>query len=418
MTHFSFTKKSCLILIMLAVLALAGLVFSALDAYAQTNLQGKIEGSVVNATKDAPVGSTANLTVTLMSLAQGATAIMTQTTQTDPSGRFVFTNLDTISTTRYLVTTRYADVDYYSNILAFTSDATSLSTTISVYESTDDPRVVQIPEIHVLMDVQAPWLVIQQIVILENTSDRVYINRAQTPHPPTLLLPILSHAIDIQFDDQTVDQTTLRGDGVLTYTLPIGPGKDQIAFEYAVPYVAPTYQFNLPLFNDVGRLSLYLLDVGATIQSQQLSPAPNPMENTPNAPKLVVVAAEKLTAGTTVKATLDKLPAAATSSNPPASTTSLPLGSNQTLLVVLLALGAGVVATLIAYPILRRRRQRAEWQSAEEDEEEGTPTDARTELLKQIAALDDAFEAGELDEAAYKAQRTELKNRVREMLGE
>lgn len=414
MFNFSCIKKFCLLLLGLAIVTLGFLLVPLPNAHAQSSTQGKIEGTVVNVTKDAALGSTANLTVTLMSLAQGATSIITRTIQTDADGRFVFTNLDTTSTTRYLATTRYADVEYYSNILAFTSDATSLSTTISVYESTDNPNVVQILETHLIVDVQAPWLVVQQIVVLENTSDRVYVNRANVPHPPTLLLPIPAKAIDVQFDDRTVDQTTLRGDGVLTYTLPIGPGKDQIIFEYAVPYTAPKYEFNLSLFNDVGRLALYLVDVGATIQSQQLSPAPNPMEGTPGAPKLIVVAGEKLAAGTTVKAILDKLPAASGSSSPTTTTSALPFGNTQTITVVLIALAAGVLATLIAYPLLRKRHRIEE----EDEDEEDDTRDARTELLKQIAALDDAFEAGEISEAEYKTKRAALKTRAKEMLSE
>ncbi|MCX7838918.1 MAG: carboxypeptidase-like regulatory domain-containing protein [Anaerolineae bacterium] len=414
MFNFSWIKRVCLLLIVLAIVALGLLIVPLPNAHAQGGAQGKIEGTVVNVTKDAAPGSTANLTVTLMSLAQGATSIITRTTQTDSNGRFVFTNLDTISTTRYLATTRYADVEYYSNILAFTSDTTSLSTTISVYESTDNPNVVKILETHLIVDVRAPWLVVQQIIVLENTTDRVYVNRANVPHPPTLLLPILAKAIDVQFDDQTVDQTTLRGDGVLTYTLPIGPGKDQIFFEYAVPYTAPKYEFNLLLFNDVGRLAVYLVDVGATIQSQQLAPAPNPMEGTPGAPKLIAVAGEKLTAGTTVKATLDKLPAASGSGSP-TTASALPFGDTQTITVVLIALAAGVLATLIAYPLLRRRHRIEETEDEDDEDEE---SDARTGLLKQIAALDDAFEAGEIGEAEYKAKRAALKTQVREMLGE
>lgn len=412
MSNFSWIKKFYLLLAALALITLG--FIAAPSLYAQSpSAQGKIEGTVINATKDAPVGSTANLTVTLMSLAQGATTIVTQTTQTNADGRFVFTDLDTTSTTRYLAMTRYADVEYYSKILAFATDASVLSTAISVYESTDDPRVVQILETHLIIDVQPPWLAIQQIIVLDNATDRVYVNRAAGPHPPTLLLPILAQAIDVQFDDQTVDQTTLRGDGVLTYTLPIGPGKDQLFFEYAVPYLAPKYEFHLPLFNDVGRLAVYLVDVGATIHSQQLAPAPNPMEGAPGAPKFIVVAGEKFAAGTSVKATLDKLPAATPSSRVPTATTALPWGDNQTMTIVLLALAAGLIATLIAYPLLRKRRPQEE-----SKEEETAAHDTRTELLKQIAALDDAFEAGTISEAEYKATRAALKTQVRKMLGE
>jgi hypothetical protein len=250
---------------------------------------------------------------------------------------------------------------------------------------------------------------------LENASDRVYINRNAVAHPPTLLLPILAKAIDIQFDDQTVDQMTLRGEGILTYTLPIGPGKDQIMFQYAVPYTAPKYEFSLPLTHDIARFGLYLTDVGATLQSAQLSPAPNPMGDTPGAPKLIALTGEKLTAGTTVKATIDKLPSAAMEPGKATSTpSSLPFGNNQTIGIIVLALAAGAAVAVIAYPILRKRHQRDEDDFEDEDAAE-TPDDPRENLMQQIADLDDAFEAGDITEAEYKKQRAALKAQLAEL---
>lgn len=404
-------------LIALALFALGLLAWLPNRAYAQTDGRGKIEGAVVNVTKDAPPGSTANLTVTLMSAAHGATSIVTQTTRTDAEGKFTFTNLDPISTTRYLVATRYADVEYYSGIMAFTTAPPTLSASISVYESTEDPSVVRILETHLVFDPQAPWLVVQQIIVLENPTDRVYINRAAVPHPPTLIVPILAKAIDIQFDDQTVDQTTLRGDGVLTYTLPIGPGKDQILFQYVVPYTPPKYQVRLTLVNDVAKLGLYLVDVGATMQSQQLTTAPNPMGDTPGAPKLLALTGEKLAAGTTVQATMDKLPAATTSPDKTATAAPALFGGNTTIGIVVLALAAGAAVTVIAYLFLRRRHARADEEEGEDEdeEEEEASDDPRANLLRQIAALDDEFDAGALTESEYKKQRAALKSQLTEL---
>lgn len=403
-------------LIGLALGALAWMMLPLSPAAAQTP-QGTIQGTVINATKDAKPGSTANLTVTLLSLAHGATSIISQTTQTNAEGKFSFTNLDPISTTRYLVTTRYADVEYYSNILAFTADPPQLTTSVSVHEATEDPSAIQILETHLIFEVQAPWLVVQQMIVLENPTDRVYVNRAAVPHPPTLLVPILAKAIDLQFDDQTVDQTTLRGDGVLTYTLPIGPGKDQILFQYLVPYTPPKYEVNLPLLRDVAKFGLYLVDTGSTLQSQQLTSTPNPMANTPGAPKLIALIGEKLTAGTTIKATLDKLPAAP--SGPADKTTpGVPnlFGDNQTIGIVILALAAGAAVAIIAYPLLRRRHARDD--EGDEGEEEDARDEAaapRENLLRQIAALDDEFDAGALTEADYKKQRAALKAQLTEL---
>ena len=413
MRFFSAYKRICLILATSAFVAFALLALPLPRALGQTGGQGKIEGQIVNGTKDAQPASTASLTVTLMYAAQGATSLVTQTAATNASGKFVFANLDTISTTRYLVTARYADVEYYSDLLAFTEpNSTTLPAAITVYDSTEDPAAVQVLETHLVMDVQPPWFVIQQIVVVENLEDRIYVGKAIGPHRMSLSLPILAKAINIQFDDQTVDQTTLRGDGVLTYTLPIAPGKDQVLFQYAVPYTAPTYEFNLPLPYTIARLGVYLKDVGATVQSQQLSPAPSPMGTVPNAPKLIAVAGDKFAAGTVIKATIDKLPAAPAPTgqtaprNEPAPS-SLPVSPQTIGLVVLGAAGAAAIALLV-YPILRRRRQGPE-------EEEETEEDPRQDLLQEIAELDDAFEAGDISESEYKDQRAALKAKLAEM---
>ncbi len=412
MQNSSLLKKICLTLAVFAFGALAWMALPSPRAQAQTGGQGKIEGKIVNGTKDAKPSSTANLTVTLMFAAQGATSIVTQTAMSDASGKFSFTNLDTISTTRYLVTARYADVEYYSDVMAFTSpNSTTLPAEITVYDATEDPSAVQVTEMHLVVDVQSPWLAVQQIVVVQNTSDRIYIGKSIGPHRLSLSLPILAKAINIQFDDQTADQTTMRGEGVLTYTLPIGPGKDQILFQYDVPVAPPKYEFNLLLPNDVARFGLYVADVGETVQSQQLVPAPSPMGNVPNAPKLIALAGDKFTAGTTIKATLDKLPAAATQPGqtaPAGQPTALPVNPQTIGLVIL---GAAIVAAvaLLVFPMLRRRAASAE------DADDAEQDESHEDLLQDIADLDDAFEAGKIDEAEYKEQRAALKAQLAEI---
>ena len=410
-TQIFFNTKVIALLAALAFVALALMALPLPRAHAQTGGQGKIEGQITNGTKGALPTSTANLTVTLMTAVQGATTIVTQTTTGDANGKFVFANLDTISTTRYLVMANYADVGYYSDVLAFTSpNSTTLPASITAYDPTDDPSVVQVLETHLVVDVQAPWLVIQQIVVMENGSDHIFIGKAVGPHRVSLTLPILAKAINIQFDDQTVDQTTMRGEGVLTYTLPIGPGKDQILFQYEVPFTPPTYEFNLPLLHDVARFGLYAVDIGETIQSQQLSPTPSPMGDVPNAPKLIAMAGDKFTAGTTIKATIDKLPAAAAQPGQTPSAvlpTALPV-SPQTIGLVILGAAVVVAIALLIYPILRKR-------AADAEDEEYDENDPRQNLLQGIADLDDAFEAGEIAETEYKDKRAALKAKLAEM---
>lgn len=401
-------KKFLLGLLVLALAALALIALPTQSVNAQSAGQGKIEGQIVNGTKDAPPSTTASLQVTLVTVPQGATSMITSTAQSDASGKFAFSNLDVISTTRYFVTTNYGSVDYFSDLLVFTTpNSTTLPAEITIFESTTDPSVVQVVQIHLVVSVETPWLAIQEIIAIENTSDRVFIGKQLAgPHRATLTLPILPKAINLEFDDPNVGQTVLEDNDGLTYTLPLGPGRDQIVFQYAVPFTPPTYDLNFKLPYATGKFGIFMIDVGATIESSPLTPAAVPMSGVPGAPKFIAVSGENFAAGTTVNARFNNLPATA----PPSGTTAPVTAANdntQTIGLIVLGFAAVAAVGLLAYPLLRRR-QAAHIVRAEINSE-------RMELLQDIADLDDDFEAGKLTDAEYKEQRAQLKAKLLEL---
>lgn len=402
-------KKVLFGLGVIALIALAWMAFPTPRAWAQATGQGKVEGQIVNGTKDAKPTTTANLDITLLTLQQGASGMITTTGKTDTNGKFAFTNLQTISTTGYAVTTNYGGVDYFSDLLIFTSpNSTTLPAEITIFESTTDPTVVKVTQTHLIVDVQAPWLSIQQIVAFENSSDRVYIGKQLAgPHRATLTLPLLPKAINVEFDDPNVGQTVLEGDGVMTYTLPIGPGKDQVVYQYAVPFTPPTYDLNILLPYDTARVGIFMIDVGATIQSTQLLPTAAPMNSVQGAPKFIAVAGEKFAAGTTIQAKFNNLPATTPQSG--SGTAPAVAITDNTQMIGLAVLGFAIVAAviLLALPMLRRRQ--AAHVVAEELKNE------RMELLQDIADLDDDFEAGKITEDEYTQERAALKAKLLEL---
>lgn len=394
----------------LALLALGLMALPIPRVDAQSSGQGTIKGTITNATKDAKPSSTANLDVILVTVPQGATSMLTTTVKSDANGKFVFSNLDTISTTRYFVTTNYGEVDYFSDLLVFESPlSTTLVADFPIYESTEDASVVKVAQTHIVISVQSPWLEIQHIIALENTSDRVYIGKPLAgPHRATLTLPVLPKAIDVQFDDPNIGQTVLVGDTVLTYTLPIGPGRDQIVYQYAVPFTPPAYDFNLKLPFSTDKLGLYLLEApDAKVESQQLKLAPNPMGNVQGAPQFISMAGENLQAGTTVQAKLSNLPATASSSGSGTTPTTAATDNTQTIGLVVLGFALVAAVALLAIPLIRRR-QAKQMVAAELKNE-------RLELLQDIADLDDEFEAGKITEEEYKAERARLKAQLLEL---
>lgn len=404
-------KKFLFLSSLLALLAIVFLALPASRVDAQTAGQGKIAGQIINGTKDAKPNSGANLEITLYTVPQGATSMITTTTKTDTSGKFVFSNLDTISTTRYFLTTTYNDVDYFSDVLAFTSpNSTTLPADITIYEPTTDPSVIQVTQTHLVISPDAPWLAVQQIIAVQNNSDRVYIGKPLSgPHRATLMLTTLPKAINIQFDDPSVGQTVIQGDGVMTYTLPLGPGQDQIVYQYDVPFTPPTYDLALTLPYDTAKAGIFVMGSDVKVESQQLQAAPNPMSGVQGAPQFVSMSGEKLAAGTVIKAKLSNLPSTPSSSSGantnPASAT--PADNSQTIGLVVLGAAAIAAVALLAIPIVRRR-QAAQMARAEMQSE-------RMDLLQEIADLDDEFEAGKITEAEYKEQRAALKAKLLEL---
>jgi hypothetical protein len=402
-----------LALVILAAVAIGLFALPTHPASAQAGGEGKIEGQIENGTKDAKPSSTAGLTVTMYTVFRSSSDVITTTTKSDANGKFAFSNLATISSTAYIVSANYSGVDYYSNFLQFTSAASNtLTTTIPIFETTTDPKVLRINQTHLIIDVQPPWLAVQQIVVVENTSDHVFLGAPLGgDHYATLQLPILPKAISIQFDDANIDSAVLRGESVLTYTLPLGPGQDQIVYSYAVPFNPPTYDVSLQLPYDTAKFGLYMADVGGTIESAQLVASAAPIGGAQGAPKFIGASTDQVVAGTTIKASLKNLPAAATSAAgtpvPGAAPAAAPkIDNNRLIGSIVLGVAAVAALGLLTYPVWRRRRH-ARVQLTDEEE--------RAELLQAIADLDDEFEAGKIAEAEYNEERAALKAELLEL---
>ena len=399
----------------MALLAFALLALPVPRAIAQAGGQGKVAGQIFNGTKDAETPNTAGLTVTLYVADMGTQTTISKTAQSDSNGRFAFSDLNVLTTTRALATANYGGVDYASDILAFDGILSTVPVSITVYETTTDPAALQVAQMHVIFDVQTRILNVLQIVQVQNTGDRTYVgNTSVGPHRITLSLPTLAGATDIQFDSQDADATTIRGTDLLSYTLPFQPGNDQIVFNYTVPFAPPAYQFNLRLPFDVGKFQVLLSDVGGTITSTQLS-APTSFP-TQGGQTFLLSAANNIPKGTEVKATFLNLPATVSApasttpgSNPsnPSTAPTVTAVDNNSQMIGLGVLGLAAVAAilLIAYPLIRRRANRVATAT----------TNRRMELLQAIADLDDDFEAQKVSEATYKEERARLKGKLAEL---
>ena len=322
----------------------------AIPVVAQT-ASGKIEGQITNGTKDAKPASIQNLTVRLFGMSAAMTQPLSSTTQSDANGKFSFSNLSADPATKYLLTAQYSGVDYFSDPLTFDGIKPTLPATITVYETTTDAAALKVSQTHLIVDIRQGAFNIVQIVVVQNVGDRTVVRGTNNA---TFALPVLRGAQNIQFDRQDEDQTTIRGDGVLTYTLPFFPGNDQIVYNYTVPFTPPTYQLNLKMPYDSGVVRLLVADVGETIESAQF-PGQSPFQ-AQNGQKFILNVAQNVKAGTVLNATFSNLSAAASSSPLNTSAVTRPANQNEPLVAsIIVAIAAVLSVALLAYPIMRRR---------------------------------------------------------------
>ena len=407
-----------LLFFVFALVAVAALFIpvARVDAQTPTAATGKIEGQIVNGTKDAKLQNAASLVVTLYSAPAGATVPVTQTTKSDADGKFIFGNLDTNAGTRYLLATAYLGVDYASDVFAFPPAQTTMTQTIAVNDTTTDRSTLNVMQTHLVIEVQPKALSIVQIVQVVNMSDRTVIHAG--PHDATLIIPVLAKASAFQFDSPTVESTTLVGEGVVTYTLPFVPGVDQVVFNYTVPFNPPAYDFRLMMPYDATTLRVLLSEVKANVTSQQFGATS--LFPTQNGQTFLQTTASNIKAGTEVRATFSNMTGASASALTPGTTPTQTGPDNNTLIMGVVLGVVGIAALgLIGFAVTRRRAAQAEEDEeyADDAEETPAPSDAqRLELLQKLADLDDEFEAGKIAQEEYKQQRDAVKAQLRDLM--
>ena len=400
---------------------MAWLVVPVPQANAQApTLNGKVQLQVANGTKDAKSPDLSKLPVTLYIADMNAQSIVTQTATTDAKGSAVFSNLNPMTSTRYLALARYNNIDYVGEVFSFDAGATTQPITVTVYETTTDSSAIQIAQAHLILDIQTKAMNVTEIIQFTNLGDRTFIGAnpiGSSPHRATLLLPTLVGATEILFDDPDIDASTLRGVGMLTYTMPIQPGNDQIIFTYGVVYNPPNYELAIKMPYDVPTLRILMSDVGEKLTSSQLSPMTQfPTQMGAN---FLQTSMSNIAKGTEIKATITNLPETVAGSTMPTTGTSTTGGAPTTApadnsqVIGYAVLGAAAIAAigLIVYPLTQRRSHTR----AVETEPVAMPMSKRELLLQSIADLDDDHEAGKVSDATYTEERARLKAKLADL---
>lgn len=373
----------------------------------QAQGEGVLEGVVVNGTADGPeIG--AGVPVSLHGF-EGSAEVQTLETTTDAEGRFRFDGLDTDPALEYWPEVIYLGVSTSGQEpYRFEEGQEQISATLTVYETTTDDAGIQIGSVHIIAESFGQVLRLQEILFLGNTGDRAYVGSpGEDGRQRTVFVPLPEGAVGVAFGDETTSERFVEAEGGLWDTEPVPPGPETslVFFSYHLTVGGDSVPLEHEFAYPVDGLNILVAQPGLTLRSDQLEP--RGLESFQDR-QYELFAASDL--GPDEPLALELVPMPMDETVPGSmggtgeTTVAVSGGGNQeTLRQIGWILSILAVGAVLAYAFATKGRTP---RSAGATDRAQDPAVRR--LLVQLADLDDALEAGEVDQAEYDRRRAQI----------
>jgi hypothetical protein len=349
---------------------------------------GTISGVVVNGTSNAALPQ--GLEVSVVGL-DGNVPVFEVGQPIDVDGNFIADGLEIVPGRVFGALVEYQGVVYYSIGGHFMEDSPQLELPITIYETTADESDLAVERLHLIFDFSIEGLVeISELWLLSNSGDRTVV---QAGGQNTIPITLPEGFSNLRFDTTVEELYTITENGFVIHE-PIRPDEPlEVVFSFTLPY-SRGLDFIQPLDLPVGAVVLLTEVEAPQIEGRGLQDL-----GTRDMGGLFLrsYALGAIEAG-------DQLNLKLQGSHPLAqvdSTSNLVIGL-AVFGVVLIGAGFGMWAW--------QRRSAVDMEPVSEDR----PVRSRADLLQAIARLDDAYEAGDLEQGDYEQQRAALKAQVLE----
>ncbi len=325
------------------------------------------------------------------------TMIMTTTVGAD--GRYTFNLENVLPDWIFLVTTDYNDLTFNSNPNRLDRTQPELNMPIIVYDTTADPGVVTIGQIHMIMNFTADGIQVSELYVFNNSGNAVFVGETGdfADGVVEISLPAGAEGVNFQRSFGSLESFSPAPEVIQTETgwadtVPLRPGEGStnLLVSYQLPY-DDGLQLAHPLAYPTEGATAILPDGGVRLSgegwqsqgSQQMASG-----------AFAAYMNSDLTGATSLYLELDGRP---TQLSDAQGNSMLVRNESQELIVGLVAL-----AIVGALAVVMVNRWRADTPVA---------ADPHT-LLQTIADLDDAYAAGQISAGNYQQQREQLKQEL------
>ena len=361
-----------------------------------------ILGKVSNGTDGGVVPT--DLQVILMSIDLGSNSIIEQeTTTVDQDGIFRFDNLVSGPGLSYRVVVNHgtftpsvdmANVENWQNVRLSIFDETK-----SLEDITVSSYVMMIPTI----DARSRQVGVLTVINVDNRGDTVWV--PDLTDPALTGLDLLRFNLPKGFSDLAIESQLPTGnileiDTGFALTNPVPPGEAAILISYILRYEDDSFDFNLKLPYGADQVRILLPDEGGTISAEGFGAGES------------VVVAEKMfnqyqgedyAAGVELLTTFSELP------QPTTLQKLSDFFKGRTYVIAIISVVGIALLSILGYAMFSSRKN-SDLSSDDDDD-----VISRADVIAEIAALDEEFEANKIDEDDYNERRDELKRLVLEL---
>ena len=317
---------------------------------------------------------------------------ITQSLKIDSDGRFSVSGLKTKAGDAVAANVLYGDITYWSDPVALDGTARTLDVPIWVYEQTAATDAIQIDNLHIIAAPDSGALNVIEVYFISNLGDR---SVAITSGQPTLSFNLPAGATAFQGMSSTPGVYAPSEEG-FGYHEAILPGADSAQL---------TISYQVPMNGDVAldrSLAYTVNTVNLLVQAGDLKPSSS---------QLVDQGLQEFQGQTFQVFSGGALPANQTFT----FRLARPASVDPKLIVAGVLLVVGTAG--IGFGLRRRQKQPApepatQRKPASRAQVVKVSEVDRDALLDQIAALDDAFETGEIAETDYRKRREALKAKL------
>ncbi len=363
------------------------------------DLTGVITGTVTNASGGAvPEG----IDILLHGFDQ-MQMVLTETVKLAADGNFEFEQVPLKAGRAFIASLDFDGISYASNVAVAEEGAKSLQLPMEIYESTSDPKGLAIDRLHVFFEaVDEKTIRVIELYVISNLGNKAVV--APNQDEPVLNIALPQNVAGLEFREGELGMRfvpTQDGFGDLAVIRP-GTASHQVVFTYELPFdrkLVFGHLVNLPVNAVVVLVPEDSLMVkGDTLQDAGTRTSEGFTYRTYNG--------SELKGGAQL---LMEIRQRSTFSKPMLSSSS---SSGLVLGMLVMAL------TLIAAGVwFYQRNRKPELEAVQKQQKKDSAVeDTQDSLMDAILALDDQYKAGKIPEGAYRARRTELKERLSSLI--